>query len=416
MKIDPTLSPNNTSHSNPSDIVAEYKLLIVGDSGTGKTTFVKRHLTGEFEDRHIPTKGVEVSSKTFSTNYGLIKFNIWDIAGFETLQELKEADCAIIMLDVTSSKSAENLPRWLEAVKKLCPGLLPIVVIGNKVEERNRKFKARHVAEMPKDQFQFYDYSNKTGYQFEKPFLFLMKRLANDPELNYVPPIPTFSPNKISHFNPSDIVAEYKLLLVGDSGVGKTTFVKKHLTGEFKDRHIPTQGVEVSSIIFSTNYGLIKFNIWDIAGLETLRGLKEGYYIGADCAIIMLDVTSGRSAKSVPRWYKDVRRMCDRIPVIVVGNKVEERNRKFKARHVTYMRKNGLQYYDYSNKTGYQFEKPFCFLMRRLVNDAKLDYVPIERDVVLERKNERILRICYLVLILSVIFMIYAYVCLKRKI
>ena len=50
------------------------------------------------------------------------------------------------------------------------------------------------------------------------------------------------------------------------SGVGKTTFVKRHLTGEFEKKYIATQGVEVNTITFFTNHGPIKFNLWDTAG------------------------------------------------------------------------------------------------------------------------------------------------------
>lgn len=61
-------------------------------------------------------------------------------------------------------------------------------------------------------------------------------------------------------------VAQFKIVLVGDGGVGKTTFIKRHQTGEFEKRYIATQGVEVSSITFATSHGPIKLNIWDTAG------------------------------------------------------------------------------------------------------------------------------------------------------
>ena len=61
--------------------VPECKLVLVGDGGVGKTTFVKRHLTGEFEKKYIATLGVEVHPMEFSTNHGKIKFNVWDTAG-----------------------------------------------------------------------------------------------------------------------------------------------------------------------------------------------------------------------------------------------------------------------------------------------------------------------------------------------
>lgn len=73
------------------------------------------------------------------------------------------------------------------------------------------------------------------------------------------------------------IVAEFKLVLVGDGGVGKTTFVKRHITGEFEKRYIATQGVDVRPLRFDTNHGPILFNVWDTAGQEIFGGLRDGY-------------------------------------------------------------------------------------------------------------------------------------------
>src|SRR5687767_6848947 len=61
-------------------------------------------------------------------------------------------------------------------------------------------------------------------------------------------------------------VAKFKLVLVGDGGVGKTTFVKRHITGEFEKKYIATMGVEVSSLPFHTTLGKLVFNLWDTAG------------------------------------------------------------------------------------------------------------------------------------------------------
>jgi GTP-binding nuclear protein Ran len=97
-------------------------------------------------------------------------------------------------------------------------------------------------------------------------------------------------------------VPEFKLILVGDGGVGKTTFVKRHLTGEFEKKYVATLGVEVHPLLFHTNRGPIRFNVWDTAGQEKFGGLRDGYYIQGQCAIIMFDVTSRVTYKNVPNW------------------------------------------------------------------------------------------------------------------
>ncbi|KAG5179925.1 GTP-binding nuclear protein Ran [Tribonema minus] len=168
---------------------------------------------------------------------------------------------------------------------------------------------------------------------------------------------------------------EFKLILVGDGGVGKTTFVKRHLTGEFEKKYVATLGVEVRPLVFHTNRGPIKFNVWDTAGQEKFGGLRDGYYIQGQCAIIMFDVTSRITYKNVPYWHRDLTRVCENIPIVLTGNKVEIKDRKVKAKQITFHRKKNLQYYDISAKSNYNFEKPFLWLARKLVGDPNLMFV-----------------------------------------
>ncbi|KAI6657516.1 GTP-binding nuclear protein Ran [Oopsacas minuta] len=172
-----------------------------------------------------------------------------------------------------------------------------------------------------------------------------------------------------------DIVATFKLVLVGDGGTGKTTFVKRHVTGEFEKKYIATLGVEVRPLVFYTNRGAIKFNVWDTAGQEKFGGLRDGYYIQGQCAIIMFDVTSRVTYKNVPSWHRDLTRVCENIPIVLCGNKVDIKDRKVKPKSITFHRKKNLQYYDISAKSNYNFEKPFLYLARKLVGDQNLDFV-----------------------------------------
>ncbi|XDA84432.1 hypothetical protein R6Z07M_014241 [Ovis aries] len=168
---------------------------------------------------------------------------------------------------------------------------------------------------------------------------------------------------------------QFKLVLVGDGGTGKTTFVKRHLTGEFEKKYVATLGVEVHPLVFHTNRGPIKFNVWDTAGQEKFGGLRDGYYIEAQCAIIMFDVTSRVTYKNVPNWHRDLVRVCENIPIVLCGNKVDIKDRKVKAKSIVFHRKKNLQYYDISAKSNYNFEKPFLWLARKLIGDPNLEFV-----------------------------------------
>ena len=141
------------------------------------------------------------------------------------------------------------------------------------------------------------------------------------------------------------MIPEFKLVIIGDGGCGKTTFVKRHLTGEFEKQYVATVGAEVHPMRFETNYGKIQFNVWDTAGQERFAGLRDGYYVNSDCAIIMFDVSSRITYNSVPTWYKDIIRVAENIPVVLIGNKVDIKDRKVKAKQINFHRKKNIQYY-----------------------------------------------------------------------
>ncbi|TIB79549.1 GTP-binding nuclear protein GSP1/Ran [Wallemia mellicola] len=170
-------------------------------------------------------------------------------------------------------------------------------------------------------------------------------------------------------------VPTFKLVLVGDGGTGKTTFVKRHTTGEFEKKYIATLGVEVHPLAFETNFGKVCFNVWDTAGQEKFGGLRDGYYIQGQCGIIMFDVTSRITYKNVPNWHRDLERVCENIPIVLCGNKVDVKERKVKTGAVTFHRKKNLQYFEISAKSNYNFEKPFLWLARKLAGNPTLEFV-----------------------------------------
>lgn len=167
-------------------------------------------------------------------------------------------------------------------------------------------------------------------------------------------------------------VPEYKVVLVGDGATGKTTFVKRHLTGEFEKAYNATVGCEVHPMPFYTSAGEIKLMVWDTAGQEKLGCLRDGYYIGAHGGIIMFDVCARITYQNVSKWHKDLVRVCPDAHLVLVGNKVDVKERKVKAKQIVFHRKKNIQYYDISAKSNYQYEKPFLYLLRKMTNNPEL--------------------------------------------
>ncbi|KAF3441259.1 hypothetical protein FNV43_RR15172 [Rhamnella rubrinervis] len=110
-----------------------------------------------------------------------------------------------------------------------------------------------------------------------------------------------------------------------------------------------TISVEVHPLDFFTNCG------------------RSGSTAGARlCAIIMFDVTACLTYKNVPTWHRDLCRVCENMPIVLCGNKVDVKNRQVNAKQVTFQRKKNLQYYEISAKSNYNFEKPFLYLAKKL--------------------------------------------------
>lgn len=177
----------------------------------------------------------------------------------------------------------------------------------------------------------------------------------------------------------NSIESTFKLCLIGDGNVGKTTFMARHQTGEFIKNYSATWGVNWFPLVFHTTKGTITLNVWDYGGQEKLGGSRDDYFTNADCAILMFDVTNKESYNNIPKWHSDFARVCPTSPIVLVGNKcdVTKEERKILPKMITLHTKlsNIAKYYDVSAKSNYNFEKPFLCLLRVLMKDETLQFV-----------------------------------------
>lgn len=120
-----------------------------------------------------------------------------------------------------------------------------------------------------------------------------------------------------------------KVVLLGDSGVGKTSIVTKYVTGCMPDVAIPTVGAAFVTKDVNIDNHSYQLLIWDTAGQELYRGLSPMYYRSASIAIIVYDVTNLTSFKSVEYWVNELRENAEQdIIIMICGNKIDIEKRQ----------------------------------------------------------------------------------------
>lgn len=114
----------------------------------------------------------------------------------------------------------------------------------------------------------------------------------------------------------------FKIVLIGDAGVGKTCVVQRFKSGTYVEKHGSTIGVDFTMKTLQIDGKLIKLQIWDTAGQERFRTITQSYYRSANGVIIAYDITKKGSFESVPRWIEDVKRYAGpNIVQCIIGNK-----------------------------------------------------------------------------------------------
>ena len=114
----------------------------------------------------------------------------------------------------------------------------------------------------------------------------------------------------------------FKLVLIGDSGVGKTNILSRYLTNQFSASTQPTVGVEFGSKIIKKGEKLIKLQIWDTAGQERYKSITSAYYKGAKGAFVVYDISRKSTFDNVDKWINELKNNgSEDVFILLVGNK-----------------------------------------------------------------------------------------------
>ena len=160
-----------------------------------------------------------------------------------------------------------------------------------------------------------------------------------------------------------------KLVLLGDTSVGKSCIVHRLVRDEFYEFQEPTIGSAFITQIIQTENATIKFEIWDTAGQERYRSLAPMYYRGARVAIVTFDITNKSSFSGAKTWVAELqsRRLPD-IIIALVGNKADlEKSRQVSRIDAeTYANEHGILFYETSAKASTGVREMFVDIAVRI--------------------------------------------------
>mmetsp|Transcript_6573 Transcript_6573/g.20842 ORF Transcript_6573/g.20842 Transcript_6573/m.20842 type:complete len:211 (-) Transcript_6573:67-699(-) len=128
--------------------------------------------------------------------------------------------------------------------------------------------------------------------------------------------------------------ADVKVILLGDSAVGKSKLVERFLMDEYQPRQLSTYALTLFRHESDVDGKTVKVDFWDTAGQERFSSMHPSYYFKAHSCILVFDVTRKATYLHLKDWYKELRKYCENIPVICVANKIDVdinvTNKKFK--------------------------------------------------------------------------------------
>ena len=125
---------------------------------------------------------------------------------------------------------------------------------------------------------------------------------------------------KDSQISQSDNFINFKIIIIGDSGVGKSSLLKRAVQNRFDESYQATIGFEFLLMHYKINELKFKLQIWDTCGQEMYRSLVQGFYRNTSLAIIVYDVNNPKSFEGLEVWLKDLRQQTEQeIPIFIVG-------------------------------------------------------------------------------------------------
>ena len=191
-----------------------------------------------------------------------------------------------------------------------------------------------------------------------------------------------------------------KLVMIGDSGVGKSNYLYRFVEGEFCPIHEATVGFDYKSKVsyLPKAKKKVKFQIWDTAGQEKYMSINKNLFQRVQGIILMYDISFEKSFTNLDKWMTVIKQLADGIPLILIGNKIDLENlRKVsKERGEQFANDNNIDFFESSGKSGENVEESFIFLGEQIfrLNKNKNNNDTNEYVISKETTNKKTKKCC----------------------
>ena len=179
------------------------------------------------------------------------------------------------------------------------------------------------------------------------------------------------------HFDSVSVIEEsydykIKIMLIGDTNVGKTSIIKRYCKNQFSPSFITSVGVDFESKYFKIGDKMINLQLWDTAGQERYKVLAKNYFNKSDGFIIVYDITDTKTFYNVTDWIKQINESAPgNVKSVLLGNKsdLKDMRQVNKEEGKELAKKFNLQFYETSAASGYNIENVFVDLVKIFLKD-----------------------------------------------
>ncbi|CAF1353258.1 unnamed protein product [Adineta ricciae] len=364
--------------------VQKFKLVFMGDANVGKSSLLSRFGNDVFNETAAPTVGVDFITHRLQSDGKTIRLQIWDIAGEERFRSLTDTyvqgiDGAVIVFDITNSNSFKNVRYWSEMFNNNQSANVVKLLVGNKCDLSTERVIEHSEAKELADSLNipYIEASAKDTSNVHEIFLTMVNNMAKTTVTSLtIEPIVSHEEKiklecDVSAASACEEYRKCKLVLLGDSCVGKSALLKRLTQDTFDGDFQPTVGIDFITHTITQNEQSIRFQIWDTAGQERYRSLSGSYCQHADGFIIIFDVTNEESFNNLTKWLSDAyANNTNNVKTIFVGNKCDltaervvhydQAKALADSRNVTYL--------ETSPKNGTNVEQVFMYFFNGLIS------------------------------------------------